>query len=208
MSKLKALFINTSLKKSEEPSNTQALWEEVEKIYDKKDVEYESLRLADYHIPPGISADLGGGDEWPQVLEKIKASDILVVGSPIWLGQQSSIATTLIERLNGSGSETNEKGQPIFYNKVAGIVITGNEDGAKKVAESILYRLAALGFTIPPNVDAYWVGEAGPGPSYMEAEGIQNDFTKSRVKMLGYNTTHLAEIYRNHPIPAEGNTTE
>ncbi|ARI78467.1 flavodoxin family protein [Halobacillus mangrovi] len=206
MSQVKALFLNASLKNSEEQSNTEALWREVEKIYDQEEIVHESVRLADYYIPYGIDKDLGDGDEWPHIFEKIKDADIVVLGTPLWLGEKSSIATKALERMYGSSSETNEKGQAVFYNKVAGVVITGNEDGAKNAAESILYRMSHIGFVIPPNVDAYWVGEAGPGPSYIEANGIQNDFTKTHIEMLAYNTMHLAKIFKEQPIPAVGNT--
>lgn len=205
MSNLKALFLNTSLKGSSEESNTEALYEHVQAIYEKEGVETESIRLADYHIPYGISPDLGDGDQWPSILEKVKEANIVLIGTPLWLGQKSSLATVAIERLYGSASETNEKGQSIFYNKVGGVVVTGNEDGAKNAAGSILYGLSHIGFVIPPNVDAYWVGEAGPGKSFIEAEGIKNEFTQSHVKMLAYNTMHLANIFSKHPIPAEGN---
>lgn len=205
MANLKALFLNTSLKKSNEQSNTDALYDEVKQIYEREGVESETIRLADYHVPVGISDDLGDGDEWPKILEKIKDADILIMGTPIWLGEKSSLATVAMERLNGGSGLTNEKGQSIYYNKVGGVVITGNEDGAKNAATSILYGLSHLGFLIPPNVDAYWVGEAGPGPSFMEANGRDNEFTKSHVKMLAYNTIHFANMLKENPIPAEGN---
>ncbi|KAB8130760.1 flavodoxin family protein [Gracilibacillus oryzae] len=208
MKPIKALFLNTSLKKSSESSNTQALADEVLAILSKEQAEIETIRLADYNISLGISPDMGDGDEWPKIFEKVKEADILIIGTPIWLGEKSSLATLAIERLYGSSSETNEKGQSIFYNKVGGVVVTGNEDGAKHAAGSILYGLSHIGFVIPPNVDTYWVGEAGPGPSYMEGEGEENSFTKQHVEMLAYNTLHLARIFKENPIPAEGNVQE
>lgn len=204
---LRALFLNTTLKYGDEKSNTEALADEVFDIYRKNGVETESVRITDYNVPFGISDDLGGGDEFPQILKKVEAADIVIIGTPIWLGEKSSVAKLLIERLYGSASLTNDKGQSIFYNKVGGVVVTGNEDGGKAAAKSILYSMAHNGFTIPPNVDTYWVGDAGPGPSYMEA-GTDNEFTKSHVKMLAWNTMHLARLFKEHPIPAEGNTME
>lgn len=204
---LRALFLNTTLKSGEDTSNTEALANEVFDIYRENGLETESVRITNYNVPFGISDDLGEGDEFPQILEKVKAADIVILGTPIWLGEKSSVAKLLIERLYGSASLTNDKGQSIFYNKVGGVVITGNEDGGKNAAKSILYSLSHIGFTIPPNVDTYWVGDAGPGPSYMEA-GTDNEFTKSHVKMLAWNTMHLARIFKAHPIPAEGNTME
>lgn len=210
MTKIKAIVLNASLKQTnaDEPSNTEGLSREVLEILEKEGVETEIIRLADYHIPYGISADLGGGDQWPQIFEKVKEADIVLFGSPLWLGEKSSLAKVAIERLNGSSGETNEKGQSIFYNKVGGVIITGNEDGAKKAASSVLYGMSHLGFVIPPNVDAYWVGDAGPGPSYLEGDGHNNEFTRKHVQMLAYNTLHFARILKENPIPAEGNRLE
>ncbi|WP_394218929.1 flavodoxin family protein [Halobacillus trueperi] len=210
MTKLKAIVLNTSLKKTkaEEPSHTEGLSREVLEILEKEGVETEIVRLADYHIPYGISEDLGGGDMWPQIFEKVKKADIVLFGTPLWLGEKSSLATVAMERLYGSSGETNDKGQSIFYNKVGGVIITGNEDGAKHAAASVLYGMSHIGFVVPPNVDAYWVGEAGPGPSYLEGEGQNNEFTKKHVEMLAYNTLHFARMLRENPIPAEGNQME
>ncbi|MEY8603297.1 flavodoxin family protein [Staphylococcus nepalensis] len=204
MMKLNAIILNGSLKHGDEGSNTEALAKEVIEIYQKENVNSEIIRLSDYHISYGISDDMGEGDEWLEILKKIANADILIIGTPLWLGEKSSVATLAIERLYGSSSLTNEQGQSIFYNKVGGAVVTGNEDGAKHAATSILYSLSHIGFTIPPNVDAYWVGEAGPGPSYMDID-YENDFTKKHVEMLAYNTIHLAKIFKENPIPNKGN---
>ncbi|GLO67930.1 flavodoxin family protein [Oceanobacillus kimchii] len=208
MAKLKALFLNTSLKTSNEDSNTDALYGEVERIYENEGVVSETVRVADYNIPVGISDDLGGEDEWPTILKKVKEADIVIIGTPIWLGEKSSLATVTMERLYGGSGLTNEKGQSIYYNKVGGVVVTGNEDGAKNAATSLIYGLSHIGFLIPPNVDTYWVGEAGPGPSFMEANGKENEFTQNHVKMLAYNTIHIAKLLKENPIPAEGNVME
>jgi multimeric flavodoxin WrbA len=165
------------------------------------------IRLSDYTIAYGVSPDIGDGDEWPVLFKKVKEADILIIGTPLWLGEKSSIATLAIERLYGSSEEKNEAGQSIYYNKVGGVVVTGNEDGAKHAAASILYGLSHIGFVVPPNVDTYWVGEAGPGPSYIDA-GQNNDFTKKHVEMLAYNTIHLATMLKKTPIPAQGNLLE
>lgn len=207
MQPLKALFLNCSLKSSDETSNTEGFMNDVQVHYNSLGVESEIVRLADYSIAFGVQEDMGGDDQWPEILEKVKEADILIIGTPIWLGEKSSLATVAIERLYGSSSVTNDKGQAIFYNKVGGAVITGNEDGAKHSAASLLYGLSHIGFLIPPNVDAYWVGEAGPGASYIEA-GRDNEFTKSAIERLAYNTYHLAGLLKNNPIPAEGNTLE
>ncbi|WP_285849825.1 MULTISPECIES: flavodoxin family protein [Priestia] len=204
--KLKALMLNCTLKKSPEVSNTGALIGEVVKIFEKNEVQTEVITIADYKIEHGITEKaVNEEDEWPSIFEKVKEADIVIIGSPIWLGEQSSITTQIIERLYGGSSLTNNKGQYIYYNKVGGVVVTGNEDGAKHVSRSVIYALSHIGFTIPPNVDTYWVGEAGPGTSFIEAEGYKNDFTMQHVKMMAHNLIHFARLLKSHPIPAEGN---
>lgn len=205
---IKALFLNCTLKGGKEQSNTEALIHDVIDIMDKEGVSSEIVRLSDYSISYGITLDAGDGDQWPEVFEKVKEADILVIGTPIWLGEKSSIATLAIERLYGASSLTNDKGQYLFYNKVGGAIATGNEDGAKQASASILYGLSHIGFTIPPNVDTYWVGEAGPGPSYIEANGNENEFTMQHAKIMAYNLIHFARILKQQPIPAEGNVVE
>ncbi|MDQ0219173.1 flavodoxin family protein [Peribacillus cavernae] len=207
--KLKALVLNCTLKNSRHTSNTRALIDEAVKIFDENGVVTEILTMADYTIGYGITAEaVDEKDEWPAIFEKVKEADILIIGSPVWLGEQSSIATLLIERLYGGSSLTNEKGQYIYYNKVGGVVVTGNEDGAKQVSRSVIYALSHIGFTIPPNVDTYWVGEAGPGPSFIEASGNKNEFTMQHAKIMAYNLIHFAKMLKEHPIPAEGNVIE
>jgi multimeric flavodoxin WrbA len=204
--KLRALALNCTLKKSSEVSNTGALIGEVVKIFEKNEVQTEVITIADYKIGHGITEKaVNEEDKWPSIFEKVKEADIVLIGSPIWLGEQSSITTQIIERLYGGSSLTNDEGQYIYYNKVGGVVVTGNEDGAKHVSRSVIYALSHIGFTIPPNVDTYWVGEAGPGTSFIEAEGYKNDFTMQHVKMMAHNLIHFARLLKSHPIPAEGN---
>ncbi|GAB3800422.1 flavodoxin family protein [Virgibacillus kimchii] len=207
MSQLKAVILNCSLKTSDEESNTDALIKKFVSTFDEKNVKSEILRVADYTLGYGISADTGNGDEWPTILSKIKDANIVVLGSPVWLGEKSSISKLVLERLNGSSDETNDQGQPIFYNKVGGAVVTGNEDGAKKAAGELIFGLSQLGFLIPPNPLAYWVGDAGPGPSYIEAEGHKSEFTQENATMASHNLIHLAEMLDERPIPAEGNAS-
>ncbi|WP_260412220.1 flavodoxin family protein [Alkalihalobacillus sp. TS-13] len=205
---IKSVVLNCSLKSSEEESNTQALLEEVIQIFNNNDVHTDIFRLSDYDIHFGIAEDMGNGDEWPLIFQKIKEADILLMGTPLWLGEKSSITSIAIERLYGGSSLTNEKGQGIYYNKVGGVVVTGNEDGAKTACRSILYAMSHIGFTVPPNVETYWVGDAGPGPSYIEAEGYKNEFTQQNATMMAYNLIHFAKFLKENPIPAEGNVME
>jgi multimeric flavodoxin WrbA len=203
-----ALLLNCSLKSGDEQSNTAALMNEIIEIFDREGAGSEVVRLADYSISYGITPDAGEGDQWPEIFEKVKQADIVIVGTPLWLGEKSSIATLAIERLYGGSSLTNDKGQYLYYNKVGGAIVTGNEDGAKHASASILYGLSHIGFTIPPNVDTYWVGEAGPGDSYIEANGKDNEFTQQHAKIMAYNLLHFARLLKEHPIPAEGNKIE
>ncbi|MFD2673506.1 flavodoxin family protein [Marinicrinis sediminis] len=205
MKKLKAVLLNCSLKKGNETSNTDALLQESVKIMQEKEVAITQIRVADYHIAYGISEDMGDGDEWPRIFDHVKEADIVLIGTPLWIGEKSSLAALVMERLYGGSGLTNEKGQYLYYNKVGGVVITGNEDGAKQAASSILYGMSHIGFTVPPNVDTYWVGEAGPGPSYIEAEGHKNEFTMQHAKIMTYNLIHFARMLNEHPIPTEGN---
>ena len=156
--------------------------------------------MADVNIPAAISKDVGGEDEYPNLLKKIEACDIFIVGTPIWFGSRSSQCQKLMERLDASLSDTDDKGQTPFYNKVAGIVVTGNEDGAHNAGWATAYNLMHLGFTIPPNCDTYWVGEAGPGPSYMEA-GEDHLYTNKTLRMLAHNTAFFARLLKDNPIP-------
>ncbi|AQQ55065.1 flavodoxin family protein [Planococcus lenghuensis] len=202
--RLKALVLNCTLKKSPETSNTEALINETLKFFDKEGVPTEVLRLADYNIAHAMKVDAGEGDDWPKIHRKVLDADILIVATPIWMGEKSSYATKAIERIYAGSSDTNDKGQYIYYNKVAGAIVTGNEDGAKDSAKSILYGLGHMGFTIPPNVDTYWVGQAGPGPSFIEAEGQKNSFTMQHAKIMAYNLIHFARMFKQKPIPSEG----
>jgi len=206
MAELKALFLNCTLKYSPEVSNTEALIGKVIEWFDRLDVESEVVRVVDYHVRFGVTSDEGEGDEWPIILDKVKAADILVIGTPIWFGVRGSVAQLVIERLDGTYNERNEVGQYPLYNKVGGVVVTGNEDGAHAAAETTLFNLSHLGCTIPPNADTYWVGEAGPGPSYIEAGGEDHPYTKRTTRWMAHNLVHLARMLKANPIPAEGNT--
>ena len=205
---LKAVLLNCTLKRSPGVSNTEALAQKVIAWLDTMEVESEIIRIVDYNVPTGVSSNEGDGDEWPRILERIKAADILVIATPIWFGHRSSVAQLVIERLDGTYNERNEEGQYPLYNKVGGVVVTGNEDGAHAAAESTLFNLSHLGCTIPPNSDTYWVGDAGPGPSYLEAGGENHAYTQRTTRWMAHNLVHLARMLKASPIPPEGNTFE
>src|SRR5438552_476544 len=155
-------------------------------------VETELIRPVDFNIPFGVESDLGDGDEWPQILEKILEADILIIGMSIWFGVRNSVCQMVIERLDGTYNSTNEVGQYPMYNKVGGVVVTGNEDGAHAAAETTVFNLTHLGFTIPPNADTYWVGDAGPGPSFLDAGGDKHPYTLKTAGWMAHNVVHMA----------------
>ncbi|MEX0754812.1 MAG: flavodoxin family protein [Actinomycetota bacterium] len=199
-------MLNCTLKKSPEISNTEALMHNVKHWWDGMGVETEIVRVVDFDVPFGVSSDEGHGDEWPQLLAKVKVADILCIGTPIWFGVRGSVAQMVIERLDGTYNERNAVGQYPLYNKVGCVVVTGNEDGAHAAAETTLFNLSHLGLTIPPNADTYWVGDAGPGPSYIEAGGPDHEYTKRTTRWMAHNAVHMARILKANPIPPEGNT--
>jgi len=221
--KLQALYINCTLKKSPATSHTDTLMDVSRNILDKEGVSHESIRFVDHDVATGVYSDLTKKgwekDEWPEIFEKVMKADILIIGTPIWLGEKSSEATKLIERIYAMSGETNEKGQYIYYGKTAGCVITGNEDGVKHCAMSILYALQHVGYMIPPQADCGWIGPVGPGPSYGDTEwkgekidpplGFDTEFTNRNTTFMTYNLLHTASMLRaNNGFPNFGNSRE
>ena len=211
-SDLRALFLNCTLKRSPEMSHTQGLIDVSKAIMEKHGVAVEVLRPVDHDIAYGVYPDMTEHgwetDEWPEILEKVMAADILVLASPIWLGDKSSVCTKVVERLYSASGELNEEGQYAYYGRVGGCIITGNEDGIKHCAMNILYSLQHLGYVIPPQADAGWIGEVGPGPSYLDpgSGGPENDFTNRNTTFMTWNLMHLAHMLRAAGgIPAHGN---
>lgn len=209
---LKALFISTTLKKSPKISNTEALVDVSRKIMEKHGVQTELIRAIDHDIATGVYPDMTKqgwkNDEWPAITKKVMGADILVIAGPIWLGDNSSQTKKIIERLYSLSGKLNDSGQYAFYGKVGGCLITGNEDGIKHCAMDILYSLQHIGYSIPPQADAGWIGEAGPGPSYLDkgSGGPENDFTNRNTTFMTWNLLHLAKILKdNGGIPAYGN---
>lgn len=210
---LKTVFINCTLKRSPELSHTQGLMNLSAGIMEKEGVQVMHLRLVDFDVAPGIYPDMTehgwGKDEWPRLFGDIYNADVLVVGTPIWLGEVSSVTKKLIERMYAHSSEVKNNGQGIFYGKVGGCVVTGNEDGIKHCAMGILYSLQHIGYSIPPQADCGWIGEAGPGPSYLDKESgaVNNDFTNRNTTFMTYNLLHLAKLLKdNGGYPVYGNS--
>ena len=203
---LKAIILNCTLKPSPEVSNTGALIDKAVELYKAQGVEVEVVRVRDYDVKFGVSSDEGDGDQWPEILTKIKAANILVIATPIWFGVRGSVCQLVLERLDGTYEEGDAKtGQFPLYNKVGGVIVTGNEDGAHDVAANTLFNLTHLGCTIPPNVDTYWVGTAGPGPSYIEAHGDKHLYTNKTTRYMVANTIYMANLIQENPIPTNLN---
>ncbi len=208
---LTALFFNGTLTKSPGKSHTDIIIENSRKIMEKHGIKTEVIRTIDHDIATGVWPDMREHgwetDEWSEIYKKVQAADILVVAGPIWLGDNSSQTKKLIERLYSCSGELNTAGQYAYYGKVGGCLITGNEDGIKHCAMNVLYSLQHIGYLIPPQADAGWVGEAGPGPSYGDkGEGLDNDFTNRNTTFMTWNLMHMAHMLRqNGGIPAYGN---
>jgi multimeric flavodoxin WrbA len=222
-SDISVLYANCTLKKSPEISHTSNLMSVSQTILNNENVALEEIRLIDYNVATGIYPDMTehgwDQDEWPDLFKKIIKADILIMGTPIWLGEKSSVAQKLIERLYAMSGETNDKGQYIFYGKVGGCIVTGNEDGIKHCAMGILYALQHVGYSIPPQADCGWIGAVGPGPSYGDTSwkeklchppvGYDSNFTNRNTTFMTYNLLHLASMLKNQDGYANyGNSRE
>ncbi|MGO9971975.1 MAG: flavodoxin family protein [Solirubrobacteraceae bacterium] len=216
-SDISALFINCSIKTDKAQSHTQLLINKAVGVMQEEGVKVEQIYALDHDIAFGMIKDgeeEGRKDEWPEIQSRIMAADILVIGSPIWLGVKSSVATLVIERMYAYSGDYNAKGQYLYYGKTGGCVITGNEDGIKHCGMDLLYALQHIGYTIPPQADCGWTGEAGPGPSYGDKVegsatpvGFENEFTNRNTTFMAWNLMHMARMLKhNDGIDAVGNT--
>lgn len=209
---LKAVFINCTLKRSPEVSNTQGLLDKSIALMRSQGVDVTAVRAIDHDLATGVYPDMTEHgwerDGWPQLWALVEAADILVLGGPIWLGDNASVTRQVIERLYAMSGLFNDKGQYVYYGKTAGVIITGNEDGVKHSAMSLLYSLQHIGYVIPPQADAGWIGEIGPGPSYLDegSGGPENDFTNRNTTFMTWNLMHMARLLRDAGgFPAGGN---
>jgi multimeric flavodoxin WrbA len=211
-SDLRAIFINCTLKRSPEQSHTQGLADRSMEIMRRQGATVEAVRAIDLDIATGVWPDMTEHgwerDDWPAIFEQVMAADILVLSTAIWLGEKTSVCTKVIERLYGNSHLLNANGQYAYYGRVGGCLVRGNEDGVKHCAMNILYSLQHLGYVIPPQADAGWIGEAGPGPSYLDpgSGGPENDFTNRNTTFMTWNLLHLARMLKDAGgIPAHGN---
>ncbi len=214
---LRALLVNCSLTPDPDRSHTGRLLDAVDGIMSGAGVEVDRLHAVSHDIAPGVQPDMRehgwASDEWPELWPRVRRADILVVGTPLWLGEESSVCRRIIERLYAMSGELNDVGQSVYYGRVGGAVITGNEDGMKHTSMSLLFALQHLGLTIPPQADCGWLGEIGPGPSYSDpgadgepAVGFDNDFTRQNTTIMSWNLMHTADMLRRAGgLPTYGN---
>jgi multimeric flavodoxin WrbA len=198
---MRALLLNCSLKPSPAESNTEALAHVVMDALAEQGIEIEAVRVVDHDVRPGVESDMGDGDEWPAIRSKLLASEILVFASPTWLGRPSSVAQRVLERMDAMLSEQDEDGRPVAYNRVAGVVVTGNEDGAHHVISEIAGGLIDIGFTIPGQAWTYWNKGPGPGDSYLDTDEGR-DWSHSTGRAAAANLSAAARALAERPIPA------
>ncbi|ANJ10962.1 flavodoxin family protein [Streptomyces parvulus] len=198
---MRALVVNCTLKPSPEPSNTEALASTVIAALKGHGVEVDVVRAVDLNLKPGVETDMGDGDEWPGVHEKLLASQILILASPTWVGHPSSVAQRVLERMGAMLSETDDEGRPVAYNRVAGVLVTGNEDGAHHVIAELSGGLADIGYTIPGQAWTYWHLGPGPGPDFLDDER-GHDWALSTGRAMASNLVHAARALGAMPVPA------
>lgn len=199
MSDLTCIALNCTLK-PDGPSNTQVLLDQLLEELATHGVSSDTFRLAALDVRPGVEADMGQGDAWPAIRERILAADILLIATPVWLGNPSSLARRALERCDAFLSDTDDEGRMVTFGKVAGAVVTGNEDGAHNCISQIYQGLADCGFTIPQNAATYWVGEAMQSTDYGELDGPPENIA-STTKMAASSLSHVARLLKAHPYP-------
>lgn len=198
---LKAIALNATLKASgSEPSSTDRMLALIASAMSKDGVETETIRLADFNIKPGVTSDEGDGDDWPAIRQKVLDADILILGTPIWLGQPSSVSKRALERMDAFLEENDDAGRMVSYGRVAAVAVVGNEDGAHHVCAELYQALNDVGFTIAANAVAYWVGEAMGSTNFSDLERVPETVTNA-VDMLARNTVHLAKLTKENPYP-------
>lgn len=199
---LSAIAINCTLKRSgSEPSSTDKMIGVIAGELEKRGVDMrETIRIADHDVKPGVTSDEGEGDSWPDIRRRILASDILIFGTPIWLGQMSSLAKRVVERMDAFFSETDENGRMPSFGKVAVAGIVGNEDGAHNVTATLLQALNDTGWTIPAQAACYWVGEAMHKTDFKDLPEVPEN-VQGLAGILASDAAHLANLLQQHPFP-------
>lgn len=200
---LTAIGLNCSLKSSSHPSSTDKLVNEFLGELEKHGVKRAgpAVRVVDLDIKPGVSSDEGPGDAWPELRHRILNADVLVFGTPIWLGQPSSVAKRVLERMDAFLGETDDQGRMITAGRVALVAVVGNEDGAHHVTAELYQALGDVGFTIPSGGASYWVGEAMQSKDYKDL-ATTPEKVASTTATAARNAAHLAALLQEKPYPA------
>lgn len=197
---LKAVAFNCTLKPSGQPSSTETLLGQVAAAMQPHGVESEFVRVVDHDVKPGVTSDEGPGDAWPALRRKVLEAQIFILGTPIWLGQPSSVCKRVLERMDAFLAETDDKGRMASYGRVACVAVVGNEDGAHHVTAELYQALADVGFTIPANATSYWVGRAMQKTDYIDLQETPEEVATATA-MLVSNTVHLARLLSERPYP-------
>lgn len=200
---MRAVVLSCTLKPSPETSNTEALAQKlIDQLKQEGVDDVEMIRLVDRNIKPGVKSDMGEGDDWPELRQKIVDAEILVIATPTWLGQQSSVCMRALERMDGMISETKPDGRPIAFDKVAGVVITGNEDGAHHIVGTVSQALIDIGFTVPGHSWTYWHLGPGPGPDYTDTDKA-HDYSDRLARNAARNLAAVAKALKAQPLPGQ-----
>jgi multimeric flavodoxin WrbA len=197
---MRAVVLNCTLKKSPEPSNSGRLADVVTTSLKEHGVTSEMFRVVDYQVLPGIQTDMGEGDEWPRLHDELLNAEILIIATPTWLGRPSSVAQRVLERMDAMLSETDDQDRPVAYNRVAGVVVTGNEDGAHHVISEVGGALGDIGYTIPGQAWTYWNMGPGPGPDYSDTNH-GHDWSHKTAATMAANLYAVARALNSQPIP-------
>ena len=197
---LSALYVNCTLKRSPAPSSTDLLCRQLGEELRRHEVDLEVIRVVDHAIAEGTSADEGGGDEWPAIRRRILDADLLVIATPIWLGNPSSVCRKVFERLDAFLGDTDDEGRMRSLPRVGAVLTVGNEDGAHAVAAQAFQALSDVGFTVPANGQAYWVGEAMGSTDYRDLDAPP-DKVRQALHTLAANASHLAQVLAASPYP-------
>jgi multimeric flavodoxin WrbA len=197
---MQALVLNCTLKRGPERSNTEALANVLLDTFRAAAWDADMVRVVDFNVAPGVTNDEGDGDEWPKLLDRVRAADVLVIATPTWLGQPSSVAKRVLERMDALISETDDDGVPFAYNRAAGVVVTGNEDGAHHVIAEVAQGLIDIGYTVPGQAWTYWNMGPGPGPSYLETDH-KHDWSERTGRTAAQNLVAVARALHENPMP-------
>ncbi|OBB01779.1 flavodoxin [Mycobacteriaceae bacterium 1482268.1] len=199
---LSALALVCSLKPSPAESSSELMAEHVCAQLRSHGVKTDTLRCADYAIAPGVEADMGHGDEWPKIRQRVLDADILLLSTPIWLGHPSSITQRVLERLDAELSNTDDEGRPVMYGKVALVSVVGNEDGAHKVFADCAQGLNDIGFSLAGQANTYWNGEAMQSTNYNDLDEVPEPVAKTTAS-AARNAVHLAGLLKARQFPPQ-----